>query len=318
MATHQVSLQHLDADQRAALLEDIQQRAEKFEFTVAEDNAAECLHESASLLGFSPLSESLVLELVPQVIARCNGDDEEDHSESASVDVRVTVSAKVRLLAASSVDDVLSEADYAFTSRTAGASIHSTEMTDVTEVRTDGALVTVNVEFSLSLRINDVATSPTQVMTEMDYQLSSSDPDAGLIEQTEIRDFEVVPVFTRIPYLYRDADNYKAHGYIVLEGTLSAADLECIKTALEDGEYFIPGDLSEFSIEELQSKLTSFPSDSDHVYHELELDELEQVKTIEEGTTTIPAAEFVRAFQRIGTGNGWNIVAAMQRIGLMY
>lgn len=121
--------------------------------------------------------------------------------------------------------------------------------------------------------------------------------------------------FTRIPYQYRDAANYKIGGDIYLEGLLSADDLEKIKSKLDSGEYFIPDDL-QLGIAELQDQLTSFPSEDDHVYHELKLSELEVLELVPAGTQTIPAPDFVKAFDVLIQYSAWDVAKAMTRLGL--
>lgn len=336
MATPQGEmLQQLGADDLEDLLNDIQARAQKYEFKVAQDNAAECIRDSAGLLGYYPeLSDALVLSLIPKVIARCNGDMDEDAVEptpqQAVAVVKVTVVATVRHGTDTVVADVMSEADYSFTSDTDGARITETEMTGFDTLSSADTVTTVSVAFSLRMELDEAKTCPAAVITEMDYTLASADAEAAVINATEIRDFEVVSqqpapaassdsdeVYTVIPYLYRDADNYKACGQIVLEGWLSTADLALIESTLQDGEFFIPADLAGCDIAELQSSLTSFPSIADHVYHELNLEEREQVNTIAEEVTTIPACAFVEAFRRVANPDGWDVSAAVERLGIM-
>lgn len=122
-------------------------------------------------------------------------------------------------------------------------------------------------------------------------------------------------MYTRIPYRYVDEANYKAHGDIILDGLLSEADVEAIRSKLSDREYFIPADLN-LGIEEMQSQLSSFPSSWDHVYHILDLDDLEQERVVEEGASTIPARDFVAAFTSIAHSEAWDEASAMERLGL--
>ena len=50
----------------------------------------------------------------------------------------------------------------------------------------------------------------------------------------------VIPMNTKISYLYRDADNYKMHNKCVIAGTLTTEQARTIKDSCEMGEYFIP------------------------------------------------------------------------------
>lgn len=123
-------------------------------------------------------------------------------------------------------------------------------------------------------------------------------------------------MFTIIPYLYRDAANYKQANEIVLEGELSSSEIAAIESKLSDGEYFIPGDLVGLDIEELQPRSPGYPSGDDHVYHELQLDSLEMRATVPEGTVVLPKEDFVKAFGALSNSEGWNIAACMQRLDL--
>jgi hypothetical protein len=123
-------------------------------------------------------------------------------------------------------------------------------------------------------------------------------------------------MFTVIPYLYRDAANHKQSNEIVLEGELSSTEIAAIESKLSDGEYFIPGDLVGLGIEELQPRSIGYPSEEDHVYHELELDSLEVQATVPEGTVVHSKEEFVKAFEAIPDSEGWDIAACMQRLDL--
>jgi hypothetical protein len=123
-------------------------------------------------------------------------------------------------------------------------------------------------------------------------------------------------MFTVIPYLYRDAANYKQHGEIVLEGPLNAVELSAIESKLSDGEYFIPGDLAGLGIEELQPRASGFPSEDDHVFHELRLEHIYVRDTAPEGTTVLAKDNFVQAFNAISGPNGWDVAACMERLDI--
>lgn len=120
-------------------------------------------------------------------------------------------------------------------------------------------------------------------------------------------------MFTTIPYQYRDAANFKEYSTIVVAGQLSEADRNLIKLTLEDADDFIPYDLG-LGIEELQPRMTSYPSEDDVLYHELLLDAIETSDTVPEGTETIDAADFVDAFKRVRDSGGWKVVEASDRL----
>ena len=119
---------------------------------------------------------------------------------------------------------------------------------------------------------------------------------------------------TAIDYNYRDASNYKASGTIYLDGPLSVDDIAFIKSKLNESSYFIPGDLTGIEVAELQSTLPSFPSEDDHVWHELELSGIREEPSILEGSTVTARAAFVAAFRRIEGPNGWDVEGAVLRL----
>lgn len=123
-------------------------------------------------------------------------------------------------------------------------------------------------------------------------------------------------MYTVIPYFYRDAANYKENSEIVLDGELSSAEVAAVQNKLSDDEFFIPGDLRGLDIEELQPRLQSFPSEDDHVYHTLSLEELKLQESVPEGTFVISKEEFVNAFNKIATSESWDIEACMTRLDI--
>lgn len=119
-------------------------------------------------------------------------------------------------------------------------------------------------------------------------------------------------MFTEGHYQYRDASNYKQGTTVYFEGEPSLEQLKVINKALDQKKYFIPGDVG---LDELQDRLSSFPSDDDHVWHELlSLDVVFSLPAdaIVEG----PVAELVEAFGKIGTPESWDVEGATVRLGL--
>jgi len=69
-------------------------------------------------------------------------------------------------------------------------------------------------------------------------------------------------------YLYRDADNYKAFGEILLTGKVTDNNIEELKSLLDSGEYFVA---EQVGIPTLYSQLWKYsngPTVADHAYHE--------------------------------------------------
>lgn len=121
-------------------------------------------------------------------------------------------------------------------------------------------------------------------------------------------------MYTTLNYQYTDASNYKQFGTIVLDGELTAQDVADITATLDDGEHFIPWDL-QLRIDELQPRMTSFPSEDDHVWHALHLAAREVSETAPEGAVLIDAREFVKAFAKV-KAKGWDLQGAVERLGL--
>lgn len=120
---------------------------------------------------------------------------------------------------------------------------------------------------------------------------------------------------TVLPYLYRDASNYKSHGVIYLDGVLSPVDVEMIESKCDDGDGFIPHDL-ELGIEELQDRLTSFPSDDDHVFHEFDFHGMTRTSALPEGCVAIAVDSFLQCFSKMKDSSDWKVDEAELRLGL--
>lgn len=118
-----------------------------------------------------------------------------------------------------------------------------------------------------------------------------------------------------LPYLYRDAANYKAHSTIYLEGRLHNAAISAIERKLESVNGFIPFDL-QLGIDELQDQLTSFPSDDDHVFHEFDFDGIEYLEAAPEGENVIVLKDFLDSFERITDASSWDVAAAEIRLNI--
>ena len=113
---------------------------------------------------------------------------------------------------------------------------------------------------------------------------------------------------TEIQYMYRDADNYKRFGRQVLSGLVPEAD---VLRYTDDGS-FIAGDAG---LPELQKDWAKsgmkYPTDADHVFHEIESVE----PTSRKPTCKTTAAHFLRRLRRAHQ-RGWPVERAMERLGL--
>ena len=75
--------------------------------------------------------------------------------------------------------------------------------------------------------------------------------------------------YSVMEYLYRDADNFKAFGQILITGKNIDIDIDKIKSFLDSGEYFVA---EQVGIPTLYSQLWKYsngPTIADHAFHEL-------------------------------------------------
>ena len=117
--------------------------------------------------------------------------------------------------------------------------------------------------------------------------------------------------YTKIPYYYADAANYKASAEFFVEGILTAKDIAAITTKLDSSEMFIP---IQVGLESMQHVLSSFPSEDDHVWHILELSASTQCDTLPEDTSvTCTVAELVARFENVKL---WDVTEEHHRLRL--
>lgn len=114
---------------------------------------------------------------------------------------------------------------------------------------------------------------------------------------------------TKFSYLYRDASNYKAFRELVLEGKLTRKDIQDV---LEDGANFIP---EQVGLPELQAELgqygAEFPSEDDHVWHEID----SIAETDEEPNFELTAKQVKQLFLDVKKV-GWKVLEASERLGV--
>jgi hypothetical protein len=100
---------------------------------------------------------------------------------------------------------------------------------------------------------------------------------------------------------------------VVVSGTLTAGEKAGLLACLDEGEYFIPGQVG---LMELQSNLAGYSggkmTEDDHVWHELQEDDI--LDTEERPTIDMTAADLLKAFKR--AGGAWDVRAAMGRLDL--
>lgn len=113
---------------------------------------------------------------------------------------------------------------------------------------------------------------------------------------------------TKIYYLYRDGSNYKEGKEIILEGTLFPQQIDDIFKKFDNDEFFIP---SQVGLINLQDRMVNFPNEDDHVWHELEREDI--TTTNEPANTTITAIDLYNNFMKI---TEWNVTEISKEIGL--
>jgi hypothetical protein len=74
--------------------------------------------------------------------------------------------------------------------------------------------------------------------------------------------------YSVLEYLYRDANNFKAFGQLLLSGKLTDVGIVEIKSLLESGEYFVAEQVDVPSLYSQLWKYSNGPTSSDHAYHE--------------------------------------------------
>jgi len=115
---------------------------------------------------------------------------------------------------------------------------------------------------------------------------------------------------TGIHYMYRDASNYKQGRTVWLTGLITDEQKEALKRSLNDSGYFIPEQigLPHLGKDSEAVGWERFPTEDDHCWHELDVDEIEstehhpaRIELPTEGTVE----EFVAKFTAIGP-DGWD------------
>lgn len=108
---------------------------------------------------------------------------------------------------------------------------------------------------------------------------------------------------TQFTYLYRDAGNWKQFETIILEGEMSAKDIDMIMSKLESDGFFLP---EQVGLPRLQNRW-EVPNNDDHIWHELSRGDIEIVDL--PATTTMTSANLVARFRRVKT---WNVKRALK------
>ena len=111
-----------------------------------------------------------------------------------------------------------------------------------------------------------------------------------------------------ISYLYRDANNYKQSGTIMLTEAPTKEQLDALRTACDEGGYFIP---QQVGVIPLQGMWGKPDPEADHAWHELGDGwdiEVHDAGYLGGGPVSGPFAPeaLVAKFQK-AAGDGWDI-----------
>lgn len=118
-----------------------------------------------------------------------------------------------------------------------------------------------------------------------------------------------------VEVVYRDADNYKESTTLAFPGTLTEELRSRLRFALDSEQYYLP---TQIQHEHLGTRMESWPdAQSDHVWHELDVDEIEQVNASEDAYV-LQELSFEGFVQMMVENHheGWDIVAACEELGL--
>jgi len=114
---------------------------------------------------------------------------------------------------------------------------------------------------------------------------------------------------TRIGYRYADASNYKVFGVAILEGRASDDQIRQMLDTLEDGEFFIPGQVG---LRDLQADFqhgAGWDDQDDHVWHRLEAISYTDDEPSEDATSVAHAmAQWPKDRQ------GWKVAEHYERL----
>ena len=113
---------------------------------------------------------------------------------------------------------------------------------------------------------------------------------------------------TKIAYMYRDGSNYKQCDEVVFEGEITEVELRTILDNRDEGQFFIP---SQVGMEDLQPRMLSYPSDADHVWHELNREDITLTSDAPTGSNPVSIKDFVRLWD----GIEWDVKKATEEHG---
>lgn len=107
--------------------------------------------------------------------------------------------------------------------------------------------------------------------------------------------------YTRIGVLYRDADNFKSHGYYHVAGELTPEHVNRLRATVNGDGHFLP---RQIGADHLGGALGDYDEQSDHPWHEMDLDDVETTD-YPDGEYMGTAEEFVATMEK-ASEEGWD------------
>lgn len=96
-------------------------------------------------------------------------------------------------------------------------------------------------------------------------------------------------------YRYRDAGNFKAYGWVVLDRHLNSSEERLVRSRLESGEFFIAEQIGVPPLYDQLYQWSNGPTQSDHCWHEF-VGFRELAALPEQATSKIAARDLVARF----------------------
>jgi len=127
-----------------------------------------------------------------------------------------------------------------------------------------------------------------------------------MTEETKLTDTDPSQPNTCIDYQYIDGSNCKQSKAIIVAGHLTFEEL---KPYLDEGEYFIPGQVG---MEDLQHLFGGQLTKNDHPWHKLQEGDLEPTSDLP--TVAYSAKELLERFKTVT----WDDVSANKALGIPY
>ena len=110
--------------------------------------------------------------------------------------------------------------------------------------------------------------------------------------------------FSAFEYLYRDADNFKAGGALLLKGALTDAQVIEMRFRFEGGELFIAEQIGVLPLYQELCAYSGGLTESDHPWHEFSASRPAEANNLAMGTPWRRAGALFDAVMQVGLWNG--------------